>query len=113
MLYQRYLTFIRSLRNSKKKCLVNLVNRCCSDNGYITKQNLNLISRECNSNNILNENPRRICLNISYSPVPPEEEWRIDFLKEMILLRQNELLLEGDSVTINEIEDIIEFICTS
>ena len=47
------LAFIRSCRDSKKKCLSTLVNRACNDEGSVTKQNLNFIEEESGLDNVL------------------------------------------------------------
>ena len=53
----RFLTFIRSCRDSNKKCLSTLINRACKDQGSITKQNLNFIETE--SDNMINMRMRQ------------------------------------------------------
>ena len=46
-----------------------------------------------------------------FSPVPKNEEWRIGFLKELLDIRSNDIVL--DSFSKDEIDDMIQFVCTT
>ena len=51
-----------------------------------------------------------------YCQIPNGEEWRVDFLKELMLLRKNELETDFGNLpqfTLAEINDIIAFVATS
>ena len=50
-------------------------------------------------------------INIEYKPVPIDEEWRIQMLKELIMVKQGERDVENFSQ--EEINEIIEFVCSS
>ena len=110
-LYHRYLTFVKSLRSSKKKCVAALCLRLCEDQGSITKKNLNIIEKESNCPNILSLDSKFVTNQIKYFPVPENEIWRINFIEELIQIRSNKLSLDG--FVENEIEDMILFVATS
>ena len=112
-LFLRFLTFIRSSSNSKKRCLSALVNRACKDEGSITKQNLNLIEQESGLDNILELSNEVIAQNIKYSLVPEGEEWRIAFFSELIQLRQKNYYLEFSQFTEDELNMLLEYVCTT
>ena len=111
--YERYLGFINSIRKSSKKCLSSLANIMCGDNGSLTRQNLNIISEDSGYENVLGANPRYISSLIKYAEVPEEEKWRINFLQELLLIRDNKLQIDQNLLLKEEIEDIINFLCTT
>ena len=49
--------------------------------------------------------------NIEYKHVPIDEEWRINMLEELIMVKHGERAIEHFSE--EEIEEIIEFVCSS
>ena len=104
-LCQRYLIFVKTLRNSKKKCVASLANRVCNDQNSITKKNLNLIEEESNCIEILSLNPCYVSSQIKYAPIPNEEMWRVSLLEELIQIRSHDFVLEG--FTKKEIDDLI------
>ena len=52
-LFLRFLSFVKSSRESSKTCLSVLMKRACSDQGSIIRQNLDLIEQESGCHNIL------------------------------------------------------------
>ena len=106
-LFQRYLNFIHSLRKSKKKCLSALADVAINDQGSTTRMNLNLISAESGCQDVLEMDPRSLADNIVYSRIPDEEQWKVDFLKEIMSLRSGDLVLENDILTGEEIQKLI------
>ena len=111
IIFKRFLTFIQSIRNSKKKCLAALADFCCNDQGSTSCQNLNIISKESGLDNILDRHPSEILQEIVYSPIPIEDLWKINLLDELFQLRSGNLELEGDSdLTYDEIQDLIKWV---
>ena len=106
-LFQRYTNFINSLIMSKKKCLSALAEVAINDQGSTTRMNLNLISAESGFQNVLEMDPRSIASNIVYARIPDEEQWKVDFLKEIMALRNGDLLLENDILMREEIQKLI------
>ena len=98
---------------STKKCLSYLANRVCSDNGSLTKQNLNFIEQESGIDNVLQECNSTVASCLDYAKVPEEEEWRLGFLDELMKLRREEYCLDNDQFTKAEITELINFVCTS
>ena len=116
ILFERYLGFIHSILNSKKKCLSSLGTMMLSDYGSVTKQNLTLISIESSIENILEVSPSYVVSSILYHPTPLGEEWREGFLKELLHLRKNNIELDWEdniSLSNEEIEDIIRLVATT
>ena len=87
-----------------------------SDYGSVTKQNLNLISKESCIDTILEVSPSYVVSSMVYSPIPVGEEWRESFLKELLDLRKHHLELEWEdnvSFTYDELTDMIRLVATS
>ena len=49
--------------------------------------------------------------NIHYCLVPDEEAWRIPIVMDILNSRHNEQIIEGFSES--ELDDILDFVCTS
>ena len=48
---------------------------------------------------------------IEYHPIPENEKWRVNILEDIIRARMNHSEIEGFSM--EELDDIVEFVCTS
>ena len=108
----RFLSFVKSSRNSDKACLSVLMNRACSDQGSLVRQNLNFIEQESGCLNILDQD--KLSIQDGLKPKVPEgEEWRINFLHELTQLRINNYYLEDDQFTKAELATIVDYICTT
>ena len=118
ILNQRFLGFIQSLINSKKKCLSQLAKKIVYDQGSFTGQNIDLIATSAGYNRytILNMTPNCVANAIKYSPVPEESQWKIQLLKELISLRDGELCMMdneyGQEFSRDELQNLIAFITT-
>ena len=85
----------------------------CGDQGSLTRQNLNLISEESDYENVLEASPKFISSLIKYAEVPEEEKWRIGFLQELLLIRENKLQIGQNLLSKEEVQDLINVICTT
>ena len=97
IIFQRFLSFIQSLRNSKKRCLSALADFVVNDQGSTTCQNLNLITKESGLSYILDWNPNIVKDSIVYKEIPEEDHWKVDILDELLQLRTGDLIFEGDA----------------
>ena len=53
------------------------------------------------------------CDNFKFSPVEPENKWKIDFVKELTNIKQNLLNINQNQMTDEEIKEILEYLTTS
>ena len=104
-LYQRYLNFINSLRNSKKKCLASLAEMAISDQASTTRRNLNLISTKSGCSNVLEMDTKYVGNSIIYEKIPEDEIWKVEFLREAMSIRSGEL--ELDNFSAKEVQTMI------
>ena len=80
------------------------------DRGSVTSLNLVLIGKECEIDDPLNMVLNNVTNLIDFSPIPLGEEWRADFLLELINLRKHNLDLDWEDnvqFTWGELNDLI------
>ena len=107
---KRFLNFTDQIKKSKKIALKNVFHLIKKDTQSVTGKNLREILLLTDKNDISELGPLD-SQNIKYKVVPPGEEWRIDFLKELINVRTGDLQVNG--FTEAEINSIIGDICSS
>ena len=118
ILSQRFLSFMHSLLNSKKKCLSELAKKTIYDQGSISGQNLNLIASSSGYNRytVMNMSPNCVANAITYSPIPKESQWKVSLLKELISLGDGELCMSedesGNGFSREDFQNLIAFIST-
>ena len=71
-------------------------------------RNLNNIAADCNL--LVTELSKNIIIStLKFSVIPPNEEWRIPLLKELLEIRNDDYALIGFAN--DDISQIIEFLC--
>ena len=48
---------------------------------------------------------------LEYAPIDKEDKWKVKFIKEITDIKFNKLIVED--FTTEELEDILEYLCTS
>ena len=105
-LVKRYLSFINKVEESKKTPLKSLLNIARNDVRSTTGSNLRKIMLLSGRNRI--EDLKDV--DIPYHAVPPDEAWRIGFVKEIVDLKHGELEVPG--LLKKELDSILEYLCT-
>ena len=108
VLIKRFLTFIQSIKNSKKIALKNLFYCIKDDCRSVTGSNLANIKALVNKSNI-DELVPADCMDIDYNVIPVEEVWRVEVVKELTDVKFGEAELSGFSK--DEIQCILEDVC--
>ena len=111
MIYSRYINFIKSIQKSTKIPVKYMYELIYQDTRTITGSNIREILNANNEENIL-----KINVNRMKNKIPIEEEWRVDMIKELTNVKQHNLYIEfenGDSLTNDEIDELIFFAATS
>ena len=109
-LVSRFLNFASKLSTSKKEILRNAFETLRVDCRSTTGENIRKIRLECNtglSDQSLAEGVKRW----KFQPAPPGQEWRIDVVKDLISIRDNRR--DGDILSKDELNAILEYICTT
>ena len=109
MMNMRFLSFMQSVRKSKKTCLKNLIKVIEYDTRSVTGHNLRTLMLNSSTDNIKNLMPKHA--DNDYFEVPEGEEYRIEFIKELIEVKNNTYKVDGFSN--EELDDILCFLCTS
>ena len=110
ILIRKFLSFIGQLEKCPKKLVGNLLRLIKHDVNSTTGANLRQISMLCNKNNIndLNTNDADM---VEYHPIPEDELWRVNIIRDNIDARQNNTVIEGFSI--DELDGYMDFVCTS
>ena len=109
LLNKRFLSFVQSIRGSKKVCLRDLLRVVEHDTRSVTGHNLRTLMLKSNVNDIRALRPEHAVRN--YKEVPLDEEYRIAFIKELIEVRHD--AVEVDGFTDEELEEILSYLCVS
>ena len=109
MMNMRFLSFIQSVRRSKKICVKNLLKMVEHDTRSVTGHNLRTLMLNSRTDNIKKLVPRHA--DYDYFEVPDGQEYRIEFIKELIEVKNN--IYEVDGFNNEELDDILCFLCTS
>ena len=107
-LVRRYLTFIEQIKKSKKLALRQLLDIAQSDVRTTTGANLRFIMLLTEKNRIGDLNAGNV--DFAYHTVIEADEWKIDFVKELIDVKNDNLNVAG--MDLDEIEEILEYLCT-
>ena len=107
VLLRRFLNFRRQIEQSSKTVLKFLFKICQNDSRSITGSNLRKIMLLCEKNSIESLEACDLT-SLSYDPVPENEAWRIDVLKELLELRSENLNLPG--FTSEEVKEMIDYL---
>jgi hypothetical protein len=115
MLYSRYVTFVQSAKKSTKMTVQMLLQMVKDDMQTVTGKNIRLISDELETDDIFNVKKNFVKQKLKFAPARPEDEWKIEFAREITNLKQNVLLLddnENGQFTSEELCDILNYLTT-
>ena len=104
----RFLGFISRIRNSKKKCLKNLLNTIEYDARSVTGGNLRKIvlqNQDCDMKNLTPLHGFS-----EYRSTPEGSEYKVHFINDILEIRENQ---QYSDISLNEIDNILGFLCTS
>ena len=115
MLMCRYVNFVQSVQKSSKKAVLFLFNRCRNNVNTVTGRNINYIENETRSSSILTIKSSEMKKNYKFCEMKPEDDWKVNIVKEITNIKQNVLELETSEVefTVAELNEILDLICTS
>ena len=111
ILARRFLSFIQTIRSSKKQALKNLLQVVELDTRSVTGRNLRTILLENSVQDIRSLTPEHVTAKYRDMPMPMNEQYRVDFIREMVDVKNNELEVQG--FTDDELDDILQHLCVS
>ena len=109
-LMKRFMNFTDKIIKSKKDTLIYVYKKIHQDVQSVTGRNLNKISQLSERQDIKNVKPSD-CDKLVFRNIPAGEEWRVNFIQELIDVKNDVSNIENLSA--GEIEEILHFICTS
>ena len=110
ILMKRFLGFIQQIEKSPKllpNILLQAVKRDCRSTTGSNLRNIMLLTTKDDITKLVPSD----ALEILYQPVLGESEWKVDMLMELIDVKHGQYEVENLSAT--EVEDILQYICTS
>ena len=110
ILIKRFLSFTESVRKSKKNCLRNVFMKIRYDTQSVTGNNLRKILLLVGKEDVDDLNPHD-ANDITYAPIPEEEEWRVGLVKEITDVKFGRMSVEGFST--EELNDLLRIVCIS
>jgi len=109
MLCSRFVNFYANLCKSTKHS-IRLLTALCKDNLRTTLgNNLHNITLDCLTS-VKSLTKTIVKNNMKYFDIPEENRWRIEFVKEILNLKIDQLQIEGFHD--DELNEIINFLCT-
>ena len=110
ILLKRFLGFLSQIEKSAKKLPLRLLRVVRADARSTTGSNLRKIMLLLGKHTI-DEVKSHDIDNFEYAPVMPDDTWKIDMVKELIEVRENQASIENFSA--DELEEILEHLCIS
>ena len=108
-LIKRFLSFTEKIVSSKKKALKNMFHETKLDCRSVTGLNLRRIMLLMNKNHI-GEISYSDANHLTYKEVPPNEEWKVGFVKDITEIKHGQVILEGFST--KELDTMLFELCT-
>ena len=102
----RFLGFIVSIRKSKKESLRSLLRTIEHDTRSVTGGNLRRLLLKSDEHDIKNLLPSHGFTD--FRVIPETEKFRVEFIWDLIELREN---ISSTDLTLNEIDNMISFLC--
>ena len=110
ILIQRFLKFIRQIRNSNKKSTKFLLNAIMEDTSSTTGSNLRNILIQTSKFSIHDLVPND-ALSIEYHPIAFSDKWKVQFISEIIHIKHKQLNIMN--LTEEDLEEMLTILCVS
>ena len=110
ILIMRFVSFIKQIEKSSKmvpKCLLNIVKK---DTRSITGHNIRMITLLCNAGSFDDVRYNEV-RKIQYAAINEDDLWKVNLAREIIDLKHRQL--QVDKILDEELDDILDYICTS
>ena len=107
--------FVQSVKKSPK-LTVQLLLQMSKDNlETVTGRNIRYILTELNQEDIFKIKKSYIKKNLKFAPAAEDDEWKIEFVKEITNVKQNVLHVEGNDhgqFTTEELDELVSYLST-
>ena len=109
ILARRFLSFILSIRSSKKKALREVLKVVEYDTRSVTGSNLRNILLQTNEDDVRKLKPSDY--RVQYRDIPVDEKYRVELIKEIVEIRNQQLEVKGFDD--DELDHILHYVCVS
>ena len=115
MLMCRYVKFIKSIKKSTKLAVQFLFKKVKNNVNTVTGKNIAVVLNATAYDNIEEIDVNAMKKKVKFCQILDENRWRVDFVKEIVNLQYNVLVLNEDEQALDtdELNEILDFICTS
>ena len=115
MLMCRYVKFIKSIRKSTKLAVQYLFQKVKDNVNTVTGKNIAVVLNATAYDNIEEVDVNEMKKKVEFCQILDEDRWRVNFVKEIVNLQYNVLVLNEDEQALDtdELNEILDFICTS
>ena len=113
MLITRYITFIQNLRKSSRPPVIFLLERIITNLDSVTGRNVKYVMDETGYDDIFAMKVEKIKESFQFCEMEENNRWKIDFVKEIVDVKQNVLELDQNVMTDEELEEILVYLTTS
>ena len=110
VLIQRFLSFIDQVKNCPKEVAKTLLSVIEHDVRSVTGSNLRHIMKICEKDSFRDLSPND-AKSIKYHPLPDDQLWKADMIKEIVEVRSNNFEIVGFSHS--DLNTIMDYLCTS
>ena len=78
----------------------------------MTGRNIAYILRETDCDDLFKLKINQVKKTLKFCELKEEDKWKIDFVKEIVAVKQNELNINNNFMTTDELNDILSYITT-
>ena len=115
MLYSRYVTFLQSAKKSSKLTVLLLLQKVKNNLLTVTGRNIRHILTDLGKDDIFKVSKSFIKKKLKFSPIHPDDQWKLQFVREITNVKQNVLTIEENEnghFSNEELGDILDYITT-
>ena len=109
LLAQRFVKFHETLQITQKYSVRFLSELASKNMATVYSQNLQNISLKCKGA----QTSRDVKKMLKYAPVPEKDAWKVEVVKDLVEVKWNLSEIENIKINMDEINDILESICSS
>ena len=113
MLITRYISFIKKLRKSERPAVIYLMHKIMKNMNTVKGRNLRFVLEEIGASDIFEVNVNEIKKGYKVSELAENDSWKIDFVKEIVNVKQHVFELDDNQMTREELDDILAYLTTS
>ena len=111
LMMKNFVRFCELIMQSQKEALKKVFNQVKWNVLSYTGNNLRRIMKLMKKESISELKSSSVKADFKYKPVPEQEMWRMSILEELLEVRENKFEISGFDQ--EEIEEILEFVCTT